>query len=534
MRRLGSILAVALILGIAAPQHAEAATIERTYGVGNEPFGVTIDPADGRIYVANSDHGNASPGTLSVVDPAVTCSPSTPCVTSIALASPPVMSALDRGLRRLFVTTADRTLTFVDVATQSVVNTVPGAGFIGVALDGATHHVYSTGTSSAGISTLSMVDGVTGSVLHSINATDSSDSWWAVALDTSGGRVYVTNLDQAAPSLVVFDAGDLSFVDEVPLPEIPRLALAVDTARQLVYVGGFSGPGRLYAVDANTRQIVSTVDLQAGASVPFSATLMAAEDSLYLSQISFSGPNSVVVLDLATLVVVQRISLPWQPGATALHANGRLYVAGFSADLLAAIIRNSAPVVTGLSLQPAAPRTNDTVVATANASDADGDALSYTFTWKVDGAVRAVTSGPNASSSFDLSVAGNGDHGQTLSVEVVASDGAVQSAPASTSAVVANTPPTVTLSLSDATPQTRDVLVATATAQDADGDALTLTYTWSVNGVVKQTGASNSFDLGVKGNGDNGDVVGVTVNASDGTASETASASATVTPGHKH
>ena len=145
-----------------------------------------------------------------------------------------------------------------------------------------------------------------------------------------------------------------------------------------------------------------------------------------------------------------------------------------------------------------------------------------------------MTSGPNASSSFDLSVAGNGDRGQSVSVEVVASDGALQSAPLSTSAVVGNTPPTVTVSLSDATPQSRDVLVATASAQDADGDALTLTYTWSVNGVMKQTGASNSFDLAAKGQGDNGDVVSVTVNASDGTASATASASATVTPGHKH
>jgi hypothetical protein len=181
-------------------------------------------------------------------------------------------------------------------------------------------------------------------------------------------------------------------------------------------------------------------------------------------------------------------------------------------------------------LSPSAPRTDQTLTATAIASDVDGDSLTYTFTWKVDGAVRSVVSGPNASSSFDLTVAGNGDRGQTVLVEVVASDGTLQSPTAAASAVVVNSSPTVTLSLSDTSPQSRDVLIAAASAQDADADPLTLNYTWIVNGVVMQTGANNRFDLAVKGNGDNGDVVSVTATASDGTASATATASATVTP----
>jgi DNA-binding beta-propeller fold protein YncE len=622
MRRLGAALGLALVLSAALPGAADAASIERTLPVGNEPFGVTIDPADGRIYVANSDHGSNNPGFLSVVDPASPpCTPQSCGVKTIALASPPTMSALDRGLGRLFVTTFNRTLTFVDIATQSVVNTVPNAGMLGVAVDEATHHVYAASQTS-----LSMVDGATGAVLHTASAGP-GDSWWAVALDAGAHRVYVTNLDTSAPSLVILNSDDLTFVDEVPLPEVPRLALAVDTGRQLVYVGGYSSAGLLYVVDANLRQITRTVDLQAGGTFPFSATLVTSEDRLYLSHASSFGPNSIVVLDLATLQVVQRISLPWQPGQTALHANGRLYVAGFSANLLAAVLlTNSAPIVDSVSLTPSSPGTNDVlqssvaahdadgdllsysfewllngapiagatgpsldlsaaghgdrgdtimvrvtasdgqttgapatasvvvadtaptasvaidvtspttnqvVTATATASDADGNALTYTFTWKVNSVVRAVTSGPNTSSSFDLSVAGNGDRGQTVLVEVVASDGALQSPVASASAVVANSSPTVNVSLSDSTPRSNDVLVATAAAQDPDSDPLALTYTWRVNGVIKQSGASNTFDLGVKGNGDNGDVVGVTATASDGTASATASASATVTPGHR-
>ena len=623
MRHLGAALGLAFVLSAALPSAADAASIERTFPVGNEPFGVTIDPADGRIYVANSDHGSNNPGFLSVVDPtSPPCTPQSCGVKTIALASVPSMSALDRGLGRLFVTTFNGTLTFVDIATQSVVNTVPNAGKLGVAVDEATHHVY-----AASQTALSMVDGVTGSVLHRASvAPGDGDNWWAVALDVGAHRVYVTNLDTSAPSLVIFDSDDLSFVDEVALPEVPRLALAVDTARQLVYVGGSSSVGRLYVVDATLRTITRTLDLQAGGTFPLSATLVPSQDRLYVSHASGFSPNSIVVLDLATLQVVQRIALPWQPGQTALHPNGRLYVAAMSAMSLAAVdLTNSAPVVDGVSLAPTSPRTTDVLYSTvaahdadgdalafnyewsrngapiagatgptldlsvaghgdrgdtitvrviasdgqatsapatasavvadtaptasvalnvtspttnqvltaAASSDADGDAVTYTFTWKVNSVIRAATSGPNASASFDLAVAGNGDRGQTVLVEVVASDGALQSDVASASAVVANSSPTVTVSLSDTTPRSNDILVATASAQDADSDPLTLTYTWRVNGVVRQSGASNTFDLGVKGNGDNGDLIVVTAQASDGTASSTASASATVTPGRR-
>ena len=619
MRRLGAILGLTLVLCASIPGTADGASIERTFPVGNEPFGVTVDPADGRIYVANSDQGSSGPGFLSVVDPASTCSPSpsSPCVSRIALDAPPTMSALDRGLGRLFVTTASRALAFVDVATQTVTNTIPGAGGLGVAVDEATHQVY-----AAAVTSLSMVDGVTGSVLHTATAGP-GDSWWAVALDAGTHRVYVTNLDTTAPSLVILSSDDLSLVGEVALPEVPRLALAVDPTRQLVYVGGYSSAGRLYVVDASTQQIATTVDLESGGAWPFSATLVMAEDRLYVSAASNFGPNSIVVLDLATLQAVQRISLPWLPGQTALHTNGRLYAAGFGSDLLAAVLlTNSAPIVDGVTLTSESPRTNEVVQATVSAHDADGDSLTYnyewlrngaaiagatgpsldlsvpgygdrgdsitvrvtasdgqvisaptsssvivldsapsvsvaldspspvtnqivtattrssdadgdgltfTFTWKVNDVVRSIMSGPNTSASFDLSFAGNGDRGQTVSVEVRVSDGTLESAVASASAVVANSSPTVTVSLSDASPRSRDVVQATASAQDADLDPLTFTYTWRVNGVTKQVGTGSSFDLAPKGNGDKGDVVTVTVTASDGTATATANAAATVT-----
>ena len=201
------------------------------------------------------------------------------------------------------------------------------------------------------------------------------------------------------------------------------------------------------------------------------------------------------------------------------------------------VILDSAPTAS-VTLDRTAPATNTVVSATAAGSDPDGDALSYTFTWMVNGLVRRTTSGPTTSDSFDLGIAGNGDHGDTMVVEVVAADGTLASGVASASATVVNSPPTVAVALNTTTPATRTVLVATASGQDIDRDALTFTYTWRLNGVVRRTtttaATTDSYDLSVKGNGGNGDVISVSIVASDASvSSSSATATAIVTAGRR-
>ena len=63
---------------------------------------------------------------------------------------------------------------------------------------------------------------------------------WRVA---SGlGRVYVSNIDLARPSLVVLDAATLALMDDITLPVSPRFALAVDPAAGII-VTGVAEPG---------------------------------------------------------------------------------------------------------------------------------------------------------------------------------------------------------------------------------------------------------------------------------------------------
>ena len=104
---------------------------------------------------------------------------------------------------------------------------------------------------------------------------------------------------------------------------------------------------------------------------------------------------------------------------------------------------------------------------------------------------------------------------------VSAWDGAMWSQRTSVTAVIVNSPPDVSISLDNKTPNTKAVLTATAAGSDADGDPVTFTYTWQVNKKIKQTttttATTSAFDLAGKVN--NGDVVTVAVTANDGYAS---------------
>ena len=100
-------------------------------------------------------------------------------------------------------------------------------------------------------------------------------------------------------------------------------------------------------------------------------------------------------------------------------------------------------------------------------------------------------------------------------------DGTGHVSSSSTFNVRAETAPTATARLNTHAPLTNDLLTATATKSDPDGDPVSLTYVWKVNGAVKQTHVSaaaltDTFDLGLPGNGDCGDVITVEVTSNDG------------------
>lgn len=611
MRRL--VVAIALATVLAVPQPVIAAEVVEAWSVDDRPFGVVVGP-DGRVYVTNE--GSA---TLSVVDPVADT------VRRVFVGSAPGSLALDAVAGRLYVSNSgSSTVSVVDVTTLGVVATVFDAGGLGVAVDPVAQRMY-----VAGGATFSMYDVSTSPIrrIRLVSVT-AEESWFGVVHDAANHRLYVTNIATLSPSLRVLDDRDLGVIDNVPLPKPVRFAFAVHPTTGAVLLASEDplGPpfanSELYVVDPISLTVVHTTPLGG-----FSAGLALAPD-LHRVFVTDQSGRRLHELDDQTFALLATSPLPWEPSHAAMHADGRLYVAGYGGDVLGAVSfqdENVAPVIDSFTLSPADPRTNDlletaltshdpdgdevevsyqwsknhepipgaigstlslatpgagdrddvisvtvtvsddsasvsatasvtvldtaptvtlelspsdpasdsVLTATATGSDVDGDSLTYAFEFKVGDVVVKSVSSPNSSAVLDLSIPGNGDGGDVVVVEVVASDGTLASEMASASVTVANTAPTADVVLSDATPWKTDVLVASATGDDADGDPLVFSYKWFVYGaLVQETTTSSSTDsLELKPYVDNGDVVTVSVTASDGVAtSSSATASAVVTP----
>ena len=181
-------------------------------------------------------------------------------------------------------------------------------------------------------------------------------------------------------------------------------------------------------------------------------------------------------------------------------------------------IGNTAPVATGVSISPTTPVTDDVLAASASATDADGDAVTFSYDWYVDGGYAASGSTLDGALHFD--------RGQAITLEATPNDGSEDGATlASSSVTVANSAPSIaSVSLSPTAPQAGDTLTCSYGGfADADGDADASTFAWALGGTSVGSGAV------YPGTPANGDAITCTVTPDDGTDTGTAlSVTATV------
>ncbi len=196
----------------------------------------------------------------------------------------------------------------------------------------------------------------------------------------------------------------------------------------------------------------------------------------------------------------------------------------------AVTVGNTAPSISSVTITPTNPTTNSTLTANVTASDVDNDGLTYSYVWKKNGTVIAGETG----STLNLSVAGNGDKGDVITVTATANDGTASSTPVtSTGVTVGNSAPSISsVTITPANPNTNSTLTANVTSADADGDSRTFTYVWKKNGTTIAGETGSTLNLATAGNGDNGDSITVTVTANDGTTASTPVTSAPVTVGN--
>lgn len=167
---------------------------------------------------------------------------------------------------------------------------------------------------------------------------------------------------------------------------------------------------------------------------------------------------------------------------------------------------NEAPVVERVSLEPREPRAGDVILAKVTATDTDGDRLRMLFSWSVNGEVQEVGRSP----SFRPKTLRSGDR---VAVEVVASDGRLESQPFQASTSAGNRGPVIrSVRLAPDPAKPGQTLEALVDADDPDDDRLRFEHTWYVNGDRQGRGDANFETDSLR----RGDKVQVSVAARDG------------------
>lgn len=142
---------------------------------------------------------------------------------------------------------------------------------------------------------------------------------------------------------------------------------------------------------------------------------------------------------------------------------------------------NQAPTAPVVAIEPGVPAPGVAfgVVITTPSVDPDGDAVSYTYAWTVDGADAGLSSEtvPGDRATF----------GSVWQVTVTPTDGKDAGPAATATATVGNSPPTsfgITLSPEEPVEGDQLDLTIDPLPTDPDGDPITTTITWEKNGAV--------------------------------------------------
>ncbi|MFL6005040.1 MAG: LamG-like jellyroll fold domain-containing protein [Gaiellaceae bacterium] len=244
------------------------------------------------------------------------------------------------------------------------------------------------------------------------------------------------------------------------------------------------------------------------------------------SSLGTTAANSEVRNNVTNGVLKLRLhqsSYDWQ----FVHATGGTFTDS-GTDPVHSAPANTPPTAT-VSLSSNAPRTNDTLTATATKADADGQPVSLTFVWKVNGvATRSFTSASALTDTFSLGVAGNGDKGDLVSVEVTPNDGVVDGTTAAAQATVANTGPAFSQNLQDRTDDEGAAVSLAAPATDADTDPISYAATGLPAGL--SIDASTGLISGtVSSTAATGSPYAASITATDGTATATDTFTWTIT-----
>ncbi|HTT14161.1 MAG TPA: YncE family protein [Thermoplasmata archaeon] len=277
--------------------NASTGAVVGTVNVGDDPVGLTFDPVNQEVYVANLDAGGVS----------VVAATNLSLVGAVDVGGSPINVAYDNATDRLYVSNSvDGNVTVINATDNSILTQVslgPGAQPDGIAYDAYDREVY---VADSEHNRVYVISGDTNQVAGFVNVTPDGHFFGginALECDPATGAIYVSFVLYS--NLFEINASTETVVN-VSTPSPPS-ALAVDSAN-----------GRVYAVTQditawNATTLVETGSLTTGPA-PGDDFVDGATGRLYVADFEADDVTSV---DAQTLRVLGHFYADTEPLAVA-------------------------------------------------------------------------------------------------------------------------------------------------------------------------------------------------------------------------
>ena len=212
----------------------------------------------------------------------------------------------------------------------------------------------------------------------------------------------------------------------------------------------------------------------------------------YLWTLGTTPLSTSTSLDLSTTSIQPNDVV--QCSITAIDGDGEQAISSASVT-----VENSPPEITAVVIEPNPAYTNTDLTSVPSHSDLEGDSVTFTYTWSVNGA--DIQSG--SSEIFASTLYSKND---TVSVSVVAEDGQSVSSEVTETIVISNSlasAPIISVSPSAPLEQVDDLTCSIDTVSaDTDADPVTYSFSWTVDGTpytsssdTATTSTVSAFDL---------------------------------------
>lgn len=356
------------IIGTAAAQD-----VVTSIPVGSTPFGVAVNTANNRVYVAN---GGAK--SVSVIDGS-----SNTVIETIPVGFEPMGVAANPSTNRVYVANnVANNVSVIDGATNQVIADVRvGTGPTGVAVNPNTNRVY---VANAFNSTVSVIDGTSNTVISTIT-NSALNQPVAVDVNPATNRIYVANFGFSANSVAVIDGGSNQVIAAISVGTRPS-GVAVNPNTNRVYVANSNNfsSGSVSVIDGTSNQVIATIPV---GTAPKNVAVNLTTGNVYVAN---SGSATVSVIDPASNSVGATIGVGLGPFGVAVNKNNnRVYVANSGNNTVSVIQDSNSQTTTATTttVSDATTQYSDaaTLTATISPKSFDGQTLTGTVAFTING-----------------------------------------------------------------------------------------------------------------------------------------------------